>query len=454
MKYFSTRGQSPELSFCEVVATGLAPDGGLYLPENLPDIGQNLEKWSSLSYAELSFEFLSLFATDIPKDRLQEIIQRSYQNFDHPKTAPLKQLDQNLFVLELFHGPTLAFKDYPLQLLGNLYEEQIHRTGIPINVLGATSGDTGSAAIHSLLGKKNINIFILYPEGRIAPLQERQITCSGAENVYPLAIKGTFDDAQKIVKTIFKDQAFNQKHHLSAVNSINLARILSQCVYYIYAWLRLPKDARTNVEVIAPSGNFGNVFSGWLAQKMGLPIASLRIATNQNDILYRLFTTGRYEKGSVRPSFAPSMDIQVSSNLERFIYFHEHENTQKVCSIMKTFSETGTYTFDPFNPSSFTASRTTDKEIPSIIREVHERYNYILDPHTACGFKGFQNQSKDKTHIVLATAHPAKFPQVIEQAIGLSTTHPSLDALQTKPIKNYILPGDTRIIQDFIEKHA
>lgn len=451
MHYFSTRGQSPKISFCELVATGLAPDGGLYLPESIPDISSHLEDWSKLSYAELSFEFLRLFASDIPEEKLQEIATRSYQQFDDPKTAPLKQLDSNLFVLELFHGPTLAFKDYPLQLLGNLYEEQIKRTGAPINILGATSGDTGSAAIHSLLGKENINIFILYPEGRIAPLQELQITSSGAPNVYPIAIQGTFDDAQKTVKAIFSDTTFNASHHLCAVNSINLARLLSQCVYYIYAWLQLPNEARDNVEVIAPSGNFGNVFSGWLAQKMGLPITTLRIATNQNDILYRLFTTGRYEVATVHPSFAPSMDIQVSSNFERFLYFHEKADSQKVQTIMKTFYDKGSYIFEHFNADTFTASHTTDEEIPSLIRKVYQDYNYIIDPHTACGFKALED--KKKNYIVLATAHPAKFPQVIEKAIGVASKHPILEALKNKSTKNYPLPADTKAIEAFIQAH-
>src|SRR5882762_682652 len=321
MKFISTRGQTPALGFSDAVATGLAPDGGLFLPEALPDVSGQVGSWEKLSYAELCFEFMRVFATDIPADTLRQIISASYTKFANPAIAPLKPLGKNLYVLELWHGPTLAFKDFALQLLGNLYAHQCKVRRETINVLGATSGDTGAAAIHGLLGKPGTAIFILYPDGRVSPLQERQMTCTGAGNVFAIAIDGTFDDAQNALKEILGDQEFRGRHRLSAVNSINLARVLAQCVYYLHAWLRLPASERGNVEFVVPTGNFGNVLAGWMLQKMGVPIRSFKVATNQNDILHRLFTTGEYRVGDVHPSLAPSMDIQIASNFERFLYF-------------------------------------------------------------------------------------------------------------------------------------
>src|SRR5471032_1170075 len=302
MKFLSTRGQTPALGFSDAVATGLAPDGGLFLPETLPDFSRELARFEKLDYAALCFEFLRAFATDLPPDTLRALIAKSYTTFSAPEIAPLRQLDARTYVLELFHGPTLAFKDFALQLLGNLYERQCQVRRESINVLGATSGDTGAAAIHGLLGKPRTAIFILYPDGRVSPLQERQMACTGADNVFAIAIDGTFDDAQSALKEIFGDQEFRRRHRLSAVNSINLARVIAQCVYYLYAWLKLPASERGNVEFVVPTGNFGNVLAGWMLQKMGVPIRGFRVATNQNDILYRLFTTGEYRIGAVQPS--------------------------------------------------------------------------------------------------------------------------------------------------------
>ncbi|MGC6606894.1 MAG: threonine synthase, partial [Lentimonas sp.] len=306
MQFISTRGQVPPVSFSTAVAQGLAPDAGLYLPEELPDLTPYLKEWEGLSYAELCEAFFAIFATDIDPQELHAIVSRSYKQFDHKDIAPIVELGDDRFVLELFHGPTLAFKDFALQLLGNLYASQIARTSKPISVLGATSGDTGAAAIHGLLGKKGVTTFILYPDGRISPLQERQMTCTGADNVFPLAIKGSFDDAQTAMKTVFEDQEFAAEVGLSAVNSINLARILAQCVYYLSAFFRLPADKREEVTFVVPTGNFGNVLAGWLVQRMGVPIKGFRVATNQNDILHRLFETGIYQLDAVEPSLAPS----------------------------------------------------------------------------------------------------------------------------------------------------
>lgn len=451
MQFISTRGQSKPHSFSEAVAVGLAPDGGLFLPELLPDITPRLAAWRNLNYADLCIEFLGIFATDIPEEVLGPLVRRSYAHFTHPEIAPLQKLDDTTYVLELFHGPTLAFKDFALQLLGNLYEHQCKLTGRSINVLGATSGDTGAAAIHGLLGKPQTAVFILYPDGRVAPLQERQMTCTGVGNVFALAIEGSFDDAQQALKNIFGDHGFSQWHRLSTVNSINLARVLAQCVYYLYAWLKLPVGERSRVEFVVPTGNFGNVFAGWLLAEMGVPIMGFKVATNQNDILHRLFLTGEYRRGPVQASFAPSMDIQMASNFERFLYYELECDAAKVRTVMAQLQATGVYCFENFDKSTFSSSSATDAEITGIIRRVHERYGYIVDPHTACAFKEL---NPDRISVVLATAHPAKFPDAIHAAINQEPVHPSLEVLKSRPVVKYRLPADEAAIKAFIEQRA
>jgi len=451
MKFISTRGQTEPHSFSQAVAVGLAPDGGLFLPEQLPDITPRLVGWQNLSYAQLCTEFLGIFATDIPEAVLDPIVHRSYAHFTHPEIAPLQQLDDKTYVLELFHGPTLAFKDFALQLLGNLYEHQCRQSGRSINVLGATSGDTGAAAIHGLLGKPRTAIFILYPDGRVSPLQERQMACTGADNVHAIAIDGSFDDAQRVVKELFGDREFSQRQRLSAVNSINLARVLAQCVYYLYAWLKLPRSERSQMEFVVPTGNFGNVFAGWLLAEMGVPILGFKVATNQNDILHRLFATGEYRVGDVHASLAPSMDIQMASNFERFLHYELGGDPEKVRAVMAQLKATGTYRFEDFDRSTFSSSAATDAEITAIIRRVHERYDYIVDPHTACAFKDL---NPDRISVVLSTAHPAKFPDAIRAAINQEPTHPTLEALKAAPLVKHRLPADAAAIKAFIERRA
>lgn len=451
MKYLSTRGQTPALGFSDAVATGLAPDGGLFLPETLPDFSGDLRRFEALGYADLCCEFLRVFATDIPAETLRGLVAASYTKFTDPAIAPLKPLARGLYVLELWHGPTLAFKDFALQLLGNLYAHQCKVRRESINVLGATSGDTGAAAIHGLIGRSGTAIFILYPDGRVSPLQERQMACTGADNVFALAVDGTFDDAQAALKRIFGDQEFRARHRLSAVNSINLARVLAQCVYYLYAWLRLPAGERGNVEFVVPTGNFGNVLAGWMLQKMGVPIRGFRVATNQNDILYRLFTTGEYRVGEVRPSLAPSMDIQVSSNFERFIYYSVGRDPARVRAVMETFGRTGSYTFENFKRDTFSSSRADDGEIAGIIARVYRDYGYVADPHTACGFKEL---NPERVNVVLSTASPAKFPETIQAATGITPTHASLEALKARSVVKHRLRAEPGEIRAFIEARA
>lgn len=450
MNFVSTRGGGDPISFFEAFARGLAPDGGLYVPKNLPLLPSDLLVDEALPYPALAWDILRLFDSDHDTDALIDLIDHSYGDFSDSMSAPLQQLSENLFVLELFHGPTLAFKDFGLQLVGNLFEEQIARTGESINVLGATSGDTGSAAIHGLMGKKGVNVFILYPKGRISNLQERQMTCTGAKNIFPIPIDGTFDDAQAIVKELMGDLKFKERAKLSAVNSINIVRVLAQSIYYVHAYMQLPQENRDNINFVVPTGNFGNIFAGWMIHQMGLPVDQFTVATNQNDILYRLFSTGSYQPDAVSPSHAPSMDIQVASNFERFLYYHNEKDAKKTAKAMEKFKKDGSIKIPNFNASNFTATRSTDEDIIANIKRVKEDYDYVVDPHTACGF---QELPDDKTNVVLATAHPAKFPEIIKKAIGETPTAEELEALKKKRKKTYQVDGTPKAIREFIEKN-
>jgi len=450
MKFVSTRGQADKVHFSEAVAEGLAPDGGLYLPEEFPDLSKFINEWQNLNYSELSYEFFKLFASDIDSGILQKIVEDSYSEFSHHEIAPVLSLNSNLKVLELFHGPTLAFKDFALQFLGNLYEEQIRKSGKNLTIIGATSGDTGAAAISGLLGKKGVRVFILYPNGKISPLQERQMTCTGADNIFPMAIEGTFDDAQKSVKEIFSDLDFKLKVGLSAVNSINLARILAQSVYYLFAWLKLDQKERNQTTFVVPTGNFGNVFAGWLLSKMNIEIKGFRVATNQNDVLHRLFQSGEYSLEKVSPSLAPSMDIQVASNFERLLYFFLDGNSEKLRDVMNEFSKKGKYCFEKFSIEGFSSSSVKDDEIPEIIKTVKDKYNYTVDPHTACAFKNLDPSAK---FLILATAHPAKFPDVYTQSGLEKPSSPVLDSLLDKKIIKYPVGTSATEIRDFIERN-
>lgn len=451
MKFISTRGQCEPVGFAEAVARGLAPDGGLYLPESLPDLTPLLKHWETLDYPDLCHAFMQQFATDLPAQVLRDAVDAAYANFSHPDIAPVRELDAQCYVCELFHGPTLAFKDFALQLLGQFYAHQIRESGQPISVLGATSGDTGSAAIHGLMNLPGIRLFILYPKTGVAPLQERQMACTGSDTVFPIAIDGSFDDAQKWVKSLFGDADFKARHHLSAINSINLARVLAQCVYYLHAWFRIPETKRSKLEVVVPTGNFGNVLAGWMLTRMGIDIPHFRIATNQNDILYRLFESGVYAVDSVQPSLAPSMDIQVASNFERFLHYLVDGDASRVREIMQTFLASGRFEFPAFATDRFAASRSDDASILRNIASVYERYGYLIDPHTACAF---EDRDPDKVQLIMSTAHPAKFPDAIQQAIGMEVSHPSLDALKASPVVRHELESTEASIREFIERSS
>ncbi|HCN77072.1 MAG TPA: threonine synthase [Verrucomicrobiales bacterium] len=447
MFYISTRGQTRPHTFTEAVEAGLAPDGGLFLPEHLPDISGRLAGWAELAYAELAAEFFQIFAPDIPAEEWRALTRQAYARFDSPEVAPLRKLDDKTYVLELWHGPTLAFKDFALQLLGLLYKRQVRLTGKKLAVLGATSGDTGSAAIHGCMGQDGIRIFILYPHGRVAPLQERQMACTGADNVFAIPVPGTFDDAQRVVKDCFGDSDFTARVNLSAVNSINIARVLAQCVYYIHAWLRLPEEARTAAEFVVPTGNFGNVLAGWLAHRMGMPCGGFRVATNQNDILCRFFESGDYRQGDVHPSHAPSMDIQAASNFERYLYYLVQGDQLRVRELMQRM-KAGQHVTLPKVDLGFRASRMDDSAIEETIARVWKEHAYVVDPHTACAFTGM---APDRVSVVLSTASPAKFPEVVARATGAEPLHPSLEALKDKPLQTHPLAAEAEAVKSFIE---
>ncbi len=451
MKFISTRGEAPAVSFTAAVAQGLAPDGGLYLPELLPDLTPRLRAWENLSYAELAAEFIGVFATDVPEDDLARMTHRAYARFTHPEIAPLRRLDERTAVLELFHGPTLAFKDFALQFLGELYGWLGERDGRARTVLGATSGDTGAAAIHGLLGPPRTAIFILYPDSRVSPLQERQMACTGADNVHALAIDGSFDDAQRLLKAAFNDRAFAARHQLTAVNSINLARVLAQCVYYLHAWLRLTEAQRERAEFVVPTGNFGNVFAGWMLTRMGVPIPGFKVATNRNDILHRFFSTGEYRIGATEPSLAPSMDIQVASNFERLIYCLFNEDAARVRATLEELQTSGACRLPDFDRDVFRSSAATDADIAGNLQRAAARWGCVFDPHTACAL---QDLDPDRYSIVLATAHPAKFPAALLGSIGSAPTHPALEELKSRPLRKVRLPADLAIIQAYLNEHA
>lgn len=419
------------------------------MPESLPSISDKLAGWEKLTYAELAAEFLSLFAPEIPLAEWHTLTAEAYRRFDTPEVAPLKKLTDRTYVLELWHGPTLAFKDFALQLLGLLYKRQVKLSGKKLAVLGATSGDTGSAAIHGCMGQEGIEIFILYPNGRVAPLQERQMACTGAANVYAIPVPGTFDDAQRVVKECFGDHEFVREVNLSAVNSINIARVLAQCVYYIWAWLRLPEAARATVEFVVPTGNFGNVMAGWMCQQMGMKCGSFRVATNQNDILHRFFTSGDYQQGEVKPSHAPSMDIQAASNFERYLYFMLGGDQGRVRDVMVRMKAGEKVTF-PKVASSFRSSRMDDETIPLVIQQMWKDWKYVIDPHTACAFT---EMAQDRVSVVLSTASPAKFPEVVQAATGTEPTHPTLEALKSKPLQTHPQEATDVAVKAFLRAH-
>lgn len=461
MRYQSTRGQVRNLTFKEAVMMGLADDGGLLLPETIPSLTPgDVEVLASLAYPELAFQIINLFAGEIPAADLKNLIDRSYGAFTHPDITPLVHQD-GVYILELFHGPTLAFKDVALQFLGNLFEYLLKERGEKMNILGATSGDTGSAAISGVRGKENINIFILHPHRRVSPIQELQMTTVTDANVFNLAIRGTFDDGQRIVKDIFGDLEFKSRHSLGAVNSINWARVLAQVVYYFYAWGRAHRQTGcASVCFSVPTGNFGDIFAGYIARRMGLPIRQLILATNENNILTRFVRDGDYSIGKVVETLSPSMDIQIASNFERYLFYLFGSDSGRVQQAMAEFQRTGRLTFSAEErmqiAEDFVAMTVDTEQTLATIRDFHASTGYVLDPHTAVGVRAGREMAGGEVPVVcLATAHPAKFGEAVRRATGNEPeTPPSLIGIETRERRCEVVEADTETIKAFVEKHA
>ncbi|MBU0483251.1 MAG: threonine synthase [Proteobacteria bacterium] len=461
MKYISTRGGISPVSFKEAVMMGLATDGGLLLPESIPSVSaKTVEGWRGLNYQDLAHEILSLFVDDIPADDLRDLIESSYRNFNHPEITPTVKVGE-VFVLELFHGPTLAFKDVALQFLGNVFEYLLQESGSKMNILGATSGDTGSAAIYGVRGKKGINIFILHPHKRVSRIQERQMTTVIDPNVFNIAFRGTFDDGQAIVKSIFNDIPFKDKYHLGAINSINWARIVAQIVYYIYAALRVIGDTGAGkVDFSVPTGNFGDIFAGYLARRLTPRlIGNLVLATNENDLLSRFVLNGEYAVGSVVQTSSPSMDIQVASNFERYLYYLHEGNQKKVAGDLKIFAETGSLKFDPAQQEKIRKvflSRSISEEETLATISSFDRDGYLLDPHTAVGVRAGLDFKKEGTPMIcLATAHPAKFGDAVLRATGHEPDLPaSLADLANRDARCEVMDAKAETVRDFVSSHA
>lgn len=454
MLYKSTRGKVRDIKFKEAVMMGLAEDGGLLIPHEIPNISSSeMIKLSSLSYSELAFEIISKFTDDIKRDTLKEIIDKSYSTFESNEVVPIVKKG-DIYIAELFHGPTYAFKDIALQFLGNLFEYILEETGQKLNILGATSGDTGSAAIYGVRGKKNINIFILHPKGRVSPVQELQMTTVTDKNVFNLAVDGTFDDCQFIVKEIFSDVNFKKQYHLGAVNSINWARILAQIVYYFHCYFKTTKGGKVNI--VVPTGNFGNIFAGYVAKLMGLPINKLILATNANNILSRFVNYGDYSIKNVCETYSPSMDIQVASNFERYLFylFGSYEKVVEKMEELKIYKKISFTEKDMKRvKEDFDAYSTSNEETLSTIKSFYEKYDYILDPHTACGVNAIYKLDTEGLNISLATAHPAKFYDAIFNAIGKYPEEPErIKKLKELPKKLYEIDNNTERVKDFLKE--
>ena len=460
MKYISTRGKSPEAGFEDVVLTGLAPDGGLYIPASLPHISADqLQAWKSLSYAELAFEVIRLFVDgEIPDNELRSMIDDSYAAFSHPDVAPLKYLYDNQWVLELYCGPTLAFKDFALQLLGRLLDYFLSRRNKHVAILGATSGDTGSAALEGCRHSSFVDLFILHPYKRVSEVQRRQMTTVPGSNVNNIAIEGNFDDCQQIVKQAFADQSFlPEGYSLAAVNSINFARIMAQIVYYFYAGLKFMDD-HEGVSFSVPTGNFGDIYAGYLAKQMGLPVKQLVIATNRNDILHRFISGNRYHKTALEPSLSPSMDIMVSSNFERYLFDLFQGDTDRVTSFVTGLgNEVQQVTEAEWSRARehFDSFSVDDDMTCSTIRDVWDKTGFLIDPHTATGVKAAAECDRDVNipMITLGTAHPAKFSAAIEKSgLDTPTLPPAMADLFEREERYTVLPNSLDDVTAFMQE--
>ncbi|HVY51292.1 MAG TPA: threonine synthase [Devosia sp.] len=461
MRFVSTRGEAPILGFSDAVLTGLARDGGLYLPETWPRISpEEIAGFSGRPYAEVAFAIISRFVEgEIADKDLRDIIEAAYAQFRHPSATPLVEIAPGRFVLELFHGPTLSFKDVAMQFLARAMDHILRGRHARATIVGATSGDTGSAAIEAFRGRDSIDIFILHPRGRTSEVQRRQMTTVTDDNVHNIAIEGTFDDCQSLLKGLFRDVRFREDMQLSGVNSINWGRIVAQIVYYFTAAVSLGAPHRT-VSFAVPTGNFGDIFAGYAAGRMGLPIANLVIATNANDILARTLETGVYETGEVVPTISPSMDIQVSSNFERLLFEVCGRDAVAVKRLMNSLQQSGQFSIPP--PAlaaireTFAAGRASETETRSAIERVHRRSGYLLDPHTAVAVSVAEGLELGQAPVVvLATAHPAKFPAAVKAATGIEPALPAwLSDLYGRPERYDVLANDQGAVESYVRARS
>ncbi|MCX8996396.1 threonine synthase [Rhizobiaceae bacterium BDR2-2] len=457
MDYISTRGEAPVLSFSDALLAGLARDGGLYVPREWPQFTKReIRALRGKSYQDIAFTVLSPFVGDeIAPEKFRAMIDEAYATFRHPAVVPLVQTGPNSFILELFHGTTLAFKDVAMQLLARLMDHALEKNGARATIVGATSGDTGGAAIDAFAGRSRTDVFILFPEGKVSPVQQRQMTTTAAENVHALAVKGNFDDCQNLVKAMFNDGAFRDRVRLSGVNSINWARIMAQIVYYFTSALALGAPDR-KVSYTVPTGNFGDIFAGYAAKRMGLPIGRLVIATNENDILARTLRTGRYEMKSVKATTSPSMDIQISSNFERLLFETSGRDAAGVRAAMAGLKQSGSFEIEPGTLKAirrdFRAARASEKQVAETIRTTLADAGYLADPHTAIGlFVAKKFEKPDSPMVTLSTAHPAKFPAAVRKASGVDPGLPVwLGDLMERPERFDILDNDIRSVETHI----
>ena len=460
MRYISTRGGIAPITFKDAVMMGLASDGGLLLPQSYPTVsGEQLESWRKFTYQELAFEIISLYVDDIPADCLKTLINRSYSTFTHPEVTPLIKKN-GVYILELFHGVTLAFKDVALQFLGNLFEYILAERKQTMNIIGATSGDTGSAAIHGVRGKSGISIFILHPHGKTSAVQALQMTSVTDANVHNIALHGTFDDCQDMVKQFFGDLEFKEKYSLGAVNSINWARVLAQVVYYFYAWLRVTDSSAAPVHFSVPTGNFGDIFAGYVARRMGLPADKLLLATNENNILTRCINSSDYSLGEVVATVSPSMDIQVASNFERYLFHLFAGNVDRLKRAFSELKENGRISFTPDEMiqvrEDFCSASVDQDATVRTIRDFYTETGYLLDPHSAVGVKAALDLLQpDSLRICLATAHPAKFSETVERSLGFQPPPPeSVKELYGKPTRCEIMEADIDKVREFFIAHV
>jgi threonine synthase len=452
MKYISTRSKEKEYSFGEVFLKGLADDGGLYVPKSIKKYNSaELSKLKKLNYNELSTEIISQFSADfISREELSSLINKSYSTFREKEVVKLSNFGE-IKLLELFHGPTLAFKDVAMQFIGNLYEYYLRKNDKKINIVVATSGDTGAAAIDAIKGKSNLNIFVLHPNNKISSVQRKIMTTVEENNVFNIAIDGNFDDCQNIVKQMFSDLEFSKSINMSGVNSINWARIIAQAVYYFYSYFKLGKET---ISFSVPTGNFGDVFAGYLAKKMGLPIDKLIVATNENDILHRAISKGDYVSKEVKETLSPSMDIQLASNFERLIYYVNNSNSEKTAEIMKKVKQ-NSYQIEKNNldiiQKDFLSESCNEQETLDIIKKNYEENNIILDPHTAVGVGAAKKLSFNDC-VVLSTAHPCKFPDATNNAINKHEKLPKeLQHVLDKEENFQVLKNNTEEVKNFIK---